>query len=94
MKGWACPFKVSHRFRHANTSSILRLGVAVQEITHGATRVLAFVEHGVDLIDDGHGDFQLVREAMLHEKTKDYELTQYTGTLNVFVPDVCPCCGE
>ncbi len=28
------------------------------------------------------------------EKTKDYELTQYSATMTVFVPDVCPCCGE
>lgn len=28
------------------------------------------------------------------EKTKDYELTQYSAALTVFVPEVCPCCGD
>lgn len=28
------------------------------------------------------------------EKSKDYELTQYSATLTVFVPEVCPCCGD
>lgn len=28
------------------------------------------------------------------EKTDDYELTQYSATLSVFVPEVCPCCGD
>ncbi len=28
------------------------------------------------------------------ESGKDYDLTAYSATLTVFVPDVCPCCGE
>ncbi len=28
------------------------------------------------------------------EAGADYEGTKYTATLTVFVPDVCPCCGE
>ncbi|HET6423777.1 MAG TPA: DUF4198 domain-containing protein [Planctomycetaceae bacterium] len=28
------------------------------------------------------------------EKGTDYEGSKYTATLTVFVPDVCPCCGE
>jgi uncharacterized GH25 family protein len=27
-------------------------------------------------------------------KGADYERTQYSATLTVFVPEVCPCCGE
>jgi uncharacterized GH25 family protein len=28
------------------------------------------------------------------EKGTDYDSSKYTATLTVFVPDVCPCCGE
>lgn len=28
------------------------------------------------------------------EKGEGYEATSYSATLTVFVPDVCPCCGE
>lgn len=28
------------------------------------------------------------------EKTADYVMTQYSATLTVLVPDVCPCCGD
>jgi hypothetical protein len=28
------------------------------------------------------------------ESGADYESTKYTATLTVYVPEVCPCCGE
>ena len=28
------------------------------------------------------------------EKGKDYTRTKYSATLTVFVPQICPCCGE
>ena len=28
------------------------------------------------------------------EKGEGYDSTSYSATLTVFVPDVCPCCGE
>jgi hypothetical protein len=28
------------------------------------------------------------------EKGDDYEFTRYAATLAVYVPQVCPCCGE
>lgn len=41
------------------------------------------------------GNYYLV---VVHHKTdekgSDYESTAYSATLSVFVPDVCPCCGE
>ncbi len=41
------------------------------------------------------GNYYLV---VVHHKTdemgKGYESTSYAATLTVFVPDVCPCCGE
>jgi uncharacterized GH25 family protein len=41
------------------------------------------------------GNYYLV---VVHHKTDekgdDYEATSYSATLTVFVPDVCPCCGE
>jgi uncharacterized GH25 family protein len=41
------------------------------------------------------GNYYLV---VVHHKTDEkgegYESTSYSATLTVFVPDVCPCCGE
>lgn len=41
------------------------------------------------------GNYYLV---VVHHKTDekgtDYEATSFSATLTVFVPDVCPCCGE
>jgi uncharacterized GH25 family protein len=41
------------------------------------------------------GNYYLV---VVHHKTDekgaDFESTSYSATLTVFVPDVCPCCGE
>lgn len=42
------------------------------------------------------GNYYLV---VVHHKADDesgaeYEATQYSATLNVFVPELCPCCGE
>ena len=28
------------------------------------------------------------------EKSEDYDATSYSATLTVFVPELCPCCGE
>ena len=28
------------------------------------------------------------------ETGKDYDETKYSATLSVFVPEVCPCCGQ
>ncbi len=41
------------------------------------------------------GNYYLV---VVHHKTQEqgagFEATQYSATLTVFVPDLCPCCGE
>lgn len=41
------------------------------------------------------GNYYLV---VVHHKTdekgSDYESTSYAATLSVFVPEICPCCGE
>ena len=41
------------------------------------------------------GNYYLV---VVHHKTdekgSDYESTSYSATLSVFVPEICPCCGE
>ena len=36
----------------------------------------------------------VVHHTRENETGPDYELTAYAATLTVFVPDVCPCCGE
>jgi uncharacterized GH25 family protein len=42
------------------------------------------------------GDYYLVvaHHKAPDERGNDYESTQYSATLTVFVPEVCPCCGE
>ncbi len=53
-------------------------------------------EHGDASFTPTEGNYYLVvvHHAAPEEKSAEYELTQYTATLTVFVPDVCPCCGE
>lgn len=36
----------------------------------------------------------VVHHEAVGEKGGDYDLTAYSATLTVFVPDVCPCCGD
>lgn len=36
----------------------------------------------------------VVHYAADDERGDDYDATKYSATLTVFVPDVCPCCGE
>lgn len=43
---------------------------------------------------EGNYYLVVVHHQAPEEKSKDYELTQYSATLTVFVPDVCPCCGD
>jgi uncharacterized GH25 family protein len=42
------------------------------------------------------GNFYLVvvHHKAPEERGADYDSTSYTATLTVFVPEVCPCCGE
>ncbi len=52
-------------------------------------------ENGRCLFLPKEGNYYLV---VVHHKTDekgtDYESTAYSATLTVFVPEVCPCCGE
>lgn len=52
-------------------------------------------DKGVASFTPREGNYYLV---VVHHKTgekgDDYESTSYSATLTVFVPDVCPCCGE
>lgn len=52
-------------------------------------------EDGIASFTPREGNFYLV---VTHHKTDEkgdgYESTSYAATLTVFVPDVCPCCGE
>lgn len=52
-------------------------------------------ENGRAAFTPKEGNFYLV---VVHHKTDehaaDYASTSYSATLTVFVPDVCPCCGE
>lgn len=43
---------------------------------------------------DGNYYLIVAHRSSPDEKSAEYELTQYTSTLTVLVPDVCPCCGE
>jgi len=36
----------------------------------------------------------VVRHTAENESGKGYEMTAYSATLTVFVPEICPCCGE
>lgn len=38
--------------------------------------------------------YLVVARHQTDERGEGYEATQYTATLTVFVPEVCPCCGE
>lgn len=53
-------------------------------------------EQGLASFTPTTGNYYLVvvNHQSPEEKTKDYELTQYSATLTVFVPEVCPCCGD
>lgn len=53
-------------------------------------------EQGMASFTPTTGNYYLVvvHHQSPEEKTKDYELTQYSATMTVFVPEVCPCCGE
>lgn len=53
-------------------------------------------EQGLASFTPTSGNYYLVvvHHKSPEEKTKDYELTQYSATLTVFVPEVCPCCGD
>lgn len=52
-------------------------------------------ENGRAAFAPKEGNYYLV---VVHHKTDErgdgYESTSYSATLTVFVPDVCPCCGE
>ncbi|MFN0199681.1 MAG: DUF4198 domain-containing protein [Planctomycetaceae bacterium] len=52
-------------------------------------------EKGHAAFSPKEGNYYLI---VVHHKTDekgdDYESTSYSATLTVFVPDVCPCCGE
>jgi len=52
-------------------------------------------ENGRCFFTPKDGNYYLV---VVHHKTdekgKEYESTSYSATMTVFVPDVCPCCGE
>ncbi|MDZ4685898.1 MAG: DUF4198 domain-containing protein [Planctomycetaceae bacterium] len=52
-------------------------------------------DHGRAMFIPKEGNHYLV---VVHHKTDesaaDYVSTSYSATLTVFVPDVCPCCGE
>lgn len=53
-------------------------------------------ENGMASFTPTEGNYYLVvaHHSAPDEKGSDYELTQYSATLTVFVPDVCPCCGD
>lgn len=53
-------------------------------------------EQGLASFTPTTGNYYLVvvHHKSPEEKSKDYDLTQYSATLTVFVPDVCPCCGD
>ena len=36
----------------------------------------------------------VVHQRSPEEKTADYDETIYSATLTIFVPEICPCCGE
>ncbi len=41
------------------------------------------------------GQYLIVAHHRAEDETgEDYDLTQYSATLTVFVPELCPCCGE
>ncbi|MDA0833830.1 MAG: DUF4198 domain-containing protein [Planctomycetota bacterium] len=75
----------------------------VSFIPRGATLAEGFdenferrtTENGTASFTPREGNYYLV---VVHHKTDekgdDYESTSYAATLTVFVPDVCPCCGE
>jgi uncharacterized GH25 family protein len=52
-------------------------------------------ENGRCFFTPKDGNYYLI---VVHHKTDEkgngYEATQYAATLTVFIPDVCPCCGE
>lgn len=43
---------------------------------------------------EGNYYLVVVHHSDPNAKGADYELTKYSATLTVFVPEVCPCCGE
>lgn len=51
--------------------------------------------NGVTQFTPKSGDYYLI---VAHHKTDEsgegYEATSYSATLTVFVPEICPCCGE
>ena len=75
----------------------------VSFIPRGVTLSEGFDEHYERKTNDNgraafspkEGNYYLV---VVHHKTDEkgdgYESTSYSATLTVFVPDVCPCCGE
>lgn len=52
-------------------------------------------ENGRCFFTPKEGNYYLV---VVHHKSteqgKDYEATSYSATMTVFVPELCPCCGE
>ncbi len=75
----------------------------VSFIPRGVTLAEGFDEHYERTTNDNgraaftptEGNYYLIA---VHHKTDEagegYEATSYSATLTVFVPDVCPCCGE
>lgn len=52
-------------------------------------------ENGRAMFIPKDGNYYLVVvHHLTNEAGADYTATKYTATLTVFVPDVCPCCGE
>lgn len=74
--------------------SFIPRGVTLSE-GFDATHERTTNENGRASFTPKDGNYYLV---VVHHETdesgKDYESSKYTATLTVFVPDVCPCCGE
>ncbi|MDX1970338.1 MAG: DUF4198 domain-containing protein [Planctomycetaceae bacterium] len=52
-------------------------------------------ENGRAMFIPKEGNYYLVvAHHLTDEKGTGYDSTKYTATMTVFVPDVCPCCGE
>ena len=53
-------------------------------------------EAGEAVFTPKEGNYYLVVAHMMSEdkKSAEYDRTQYSATLSVFVPELCPCCGE
>lgn len=78
-------------------------GARVSFIPRGVTLAEGFdAEHERTTNENGRamfipkeGNYYLVvAHHLTDEKGTGYDSTKYTATMTVFVPDVCPCCGE